>query len=354
MIFAKLKRRVYKHLWLLRPIFFIFSGLALVFLLYLITPPVFSLAKKLIRGPAYLISFLNPKITHLDTYRERTNILLLGMGGGDHPGADLTDSMMLISINPETNDTVILSLPRDIWVESLQGKLNSAYHLGETKKPGAGLVLAKAAVSEILDQPVHYTVLLDFTGFEKAIDIVGGISIDVPRGFTDFQYPIPGKETAEPESARYQVVTFKAGRQIMDGDTALKYVRTRHAEGEEGTDFARAQRQQRVILAFKDKVLSVKILLNPIKLKRLFETFSESVITDLPVASYPELIKLVFRIDQDSIRTGILNEGSVSEDIPPLLYNPPLSLYGQWVLLPSNNDWQAVHEYVEEILYQNQ
>ena len=338
---AKIKRRLYKYLWLLRPLTYLFGLILLVLLLRSFLP----LAKT-------AVSVLNPNIS-LESFRNRSNILLLGIGGEGHEGADLTDSMMLVSINLLTADTVIISLPRDIWVESLQAKLNTAYHYGEAQQEGGGLILAKAAVAEIVNQPVHYGVGLDFSGFEWAIDILGGVDVDVPRGFVDKQYPIPGKEDAEPESARYEVVEFKPGEQRFDGASALKYVRSRHTEGEEGTDYARAQRQQRVILAFKDKLLSAKTLLNRGKLKQLKSVGLESVKTDLSAGAYSGLVKLALKIDREQLRTGVLDQGSQAEDIPPLLYNPPTSRFGQWVLLPAGDDWRVVWQYIEEILYQN-
>jgi len=354
MFIAKLKRRLFKYLWLVRPVFYILLTALVLGLLYLSAPLAINLTKRLIQIPVAVVSVFNPRLTSLDSFRSRTNILLLGVGGGDHPGADLTDSIMLISTHIDSGDTVLLSLPRDIWVESLKGKLNSIYRLGESKKPGAGLTLVKSAASEIINQPIHSAVLLDFSGFEKAIDVIGGITVNIPRGFLDPKYPIPGKETVQPESERYQNLTFEAGIQHMDGATALKYVRSRHAEGEEGTDYARSQRQQRVALALKDKLLSVKILFNPSQLRQLYKIFTESVITDLSSKTYPDIFKLILRADKDNIRTGILDQGSEIEEIPPLLYNPPISLYGQWILLPINNDWQSIHTYVEELLYQNQ
>ncbi len=351
---SKLKRRFYKYLWLLRPLIYFFIIAFFLLCLVWLTPKLWSILKTVSKGPSMLISLINPGLEKLNKSRDRTNILLLGMGGGNHPGADLTDSLMLISVNLLSGDTVIISLPRDIWVESLSAKLNTAYHFGETKESGGGLVLAKAAVSEITHQPIHYAVLLDFTGFEKAIDVLGGIDLNIPHGFIDEKYPLPGQENAAVESDRYEIIKFSAGLQHLDGPTALKYVRSRQAQGEEGTDYARAQRQQLVILAFKDQLLSLKTLLHPQKLKNLKAIFKDSVKTDIPASGYPDMLKLVLRLNKDKIRTGILDQGSVSEDIPPLLYNPPSSLYGQWVLLPVNNNWQAVHQYISDIIYQNQ
>lgn len=349
---SKLKRRFYKYLWLTRPLAYLSLALVTLGILYLISPKISPIFSSLKKGPVAVLSAINPSIKNLNNYKNRTNILLLGAGGGDHPGADLTDSIMLISINLLTSDTVLVSLPRDIWVESLNSKLNAAYHLGEQKQAGSGLTLTKSAVSEITNQPIHYGVMLDFSGFKKAIDIVGGIDLYVPRGFTDEKYPIPGKEDVVPESDRFEVIQFSPGEQHMDGSLALKYVRSRHAEGEEGTDYARSERQQRAILAFKEKLLSRQTIFNPKKIKNLKQTVLDSVKTDLPPSTYPDLLKLALRIDQTNIRTGIVDQGSFNEDIPPLLYNPPASLYGQWVLLPVNNDWQAIYTHISNILYQ--
>lgn len=353
MIPAVLKRRFYKHLWLFRPLTYLLILILIILGLGLLMPLIIKGSKTFIKSSSALVSLINPGFSQLTSFRERTNILLLGVGGGDHPGGDLTDSQMLISVDLVTGDTVLISLPRDIWVESLAAKLNTAYHYGEIKEAGSGLKLAKAAVSEISNLPIHYAVLIDFSGFEKAIDTIGGIDLDIPHSFIDNQYPIPGKESAEPEASRYETIQFTAGRQHLDGMMALKYIRSRHAQGEEGTDYARSQRQQLVILAVKDKLLSSSTLLSFNKLNLLKQNFFDSVKTDIAVNAYPDMFKLFLRLDKSKIRSGILDQGSESEDIPPLLYNPPANIYGQWVLLPVGNNWQAIHQYISDLIYQN-
>lgn len=343
---TKLKRRSYQYLLLLRPaLYFLIAAGLIIFVSFFVfkLKPLLGFTK-----------IINPAINNLASFKSRTNFLLLGIGGGTHEGADLTDSLMLISVDLKTSDTVLISLPRDIWIESLAAKLNTAYYYGEQKEPGGGLVLAKSAVAEITNQPIHYAALLDFSGFAKVIDALGGITVNVPRGFIDNQYPIPGQEAAEPESARYESISFAAGEQNFDGQTALKYVRSRHADGEEGSDFSRAQRQQLVILAFKDKLLSPAVWLNPSRFKRIYQNAKSAIRTDLPSNAYPDLLKLGLRIKSAGLRTGVIDQGSFNEEIPALLYNPPSSLYGQWVLLPVNNNWQAVYDHVAEIIYQNQ
>lgn len=345
-----LRRRAYKHLWFLRPLVYGLAVMVILLLAIWLTPPatkVFGLA----------LNLINPAIDHLDSYQNRTNFLLLGVGGGNHPGADLTDSIMLISIDLTSGDTVLISLPRDIWVESLSAKLNTAYHYGESQQIGGGLTLTKSAVGEIVNQPIHYAAVLDFSGFEKAVDVLGGIDLVIPHGFVDEQYPIPGLEEAEPETTRYERVEFQSGRQHLNGEMALKYVRSRYSGGIEGTDYARANRQQQVILAFKNKLISPGTLLSLGKLKTLYRLFKESVQTDLPAGkaglpAYFDLIKLGLKA-KDQIRTGVIDQGSETEDLPALLYHPDSQIYGQWVLLPINDDWATVHQYVKDLFYQN-
>lgn len=268
---------------------------------------------------AHKLTLVTPPEDILRAASGRTNFLILGMGGADHEAADLTDTIMFISLNPLTKDTVLLSIPRDLWLASLRAKINTAYHYG-------GLTAAKTAVTAILGQPVHYAVTLDFAGFTEVIDLVGGIDITVPAAFDDFQYPVPGKETA-PLDERYEHLHFDAGPQRLDGTTALKYVRSRNAQGDQGSDFARSRRQQQVLSALKDKLFSAQTLLHPTRLLELKRALSASLIHDFSDAEILALAKLAIGFSTASIRSGSLDT---------LLYHPPISprYDSQWVLTP--------------------
>ncbi|MFZ5845535.1 MAG: LCP family protein, partial [Patescibacteria group bacterium] len=198
---------------------------------------------------------------NLKAFDGRTNVLVLGIAGGTHEGADLTDTMMVLSLAKEPKKLVLISIPRDIWSDTLKDKINSAYHYGNEKKPGGGMILAKAIVEDVVGIPIHYGLLIDFSGFKELIDLVGGVKVKVSRSFTDPNFPISGRENdpcqGDPKLAcRYETVQFTAGEELMAGERALKYVRSRHAEGEEGSDFARSRRQQEVFVALKDKLVS--------------------------------------------------------------------------------------------------
>lgn len=274
----------------------------------------------------------------------RTNLVFLGLGGEGHQAPDLTDSMILVSLRHSDSSISLVSVPRDLWVDTLKAKINTAYHYGNSRREGGGRDLAKSAVAEVLGVPVHYAVALDFDGFIKAIDAVGGIEVDVERTFDDSQYPIPGKETAEPESARYETLHFDAGRQPMDGVTALKFTRSRHAEGDEGTDFARSARQQKIIMAFKDKLFQTQTLLNKDRLQAVIGSFQSSLDTDIPESDYGSFLRFFLTFEQ---------AGSVTKSISidEFLLNPKnkAPYQGQWVLVPAR-DWQELHTYVKQSL----
>jgi LCP family protein required for cell wall assembly len=258
-----------------------------------------------------------------------TNVLLLGIGGEGHEGGDLTDSILLASFNLKTNKVTLIAIPRDVWVASMKAKINTAYHYGNERREGGGRDLAKSAVAETLGIPVHYVLVLDFQGFVKAIDAVGGIDVEVENTFDDYKYPIPGKETAEPESERYEHIHFDKGITHMDGATALKFARSRHALGDEGTDFARAARQEKIILAFRNKIVSADTIFSSEIINKLKDSVSSSIDTDIEGAEQASFPKAILGLGgKENIQNIALTD---------YLQNPKnLKPYaGQWVLIPS-------------------
>jgi LCP family protein required for cell wall assembly len=301
--------------------------------------------------------------------KKNINMLLLGIGGGQHDGPLLTDTIIFMSINPEENRVTLVTIPRDLWVPELQAKINTAYAYAEQKKPGGGLILTKRIVGKILNQDIDYGFRIDFNGFIRAIDMVGGIDIDVERTFDDYEYPISGKETdtcgyegeefekrataegqLEAFPCRYEHLHFEKGYQHMDGETALKYVRSRHAQGPEGTDFARSKRQEKVINAFKEKVFSAETFLNPIKLVSLYDIFKDSIDTDIKQEEYADFVKLAEKMKDAKIESFVLDVGDDAQGRLGLLMNPtPSEEYKfQWVIVPraGNGNYREIQEYV--------
>lgn len=288
----------------------------------------------------------------------RTNLLLLGedkrsVGNID---TELTDSLLLISIGRVDHDVVLISLPRDLWVEDPRGaksKINEVYTDNKRDQSDeiSGADAITKVVSDVMGIPVHYYAVVNFSLFKDAIDTLGGIDINVDRDFIDYQYPVEGKEDA-PLNERYQTIEFKAGPQTMDGKTALKYVRSRKGNNGEGTDFARSERQQKVIEAIKNKALSTKTLINPIKLKQLYDLYSKEVDTNVTLSDVQSFYLLSQQVDFDKIISVVLDDRSAADE-GGLLYAPvDNELYGgAYVLIPKAGDFSQIHAYVQRYLF---
>ncbi len=268
----------------------------------------------------------------------RINFLLLGIGGAGHDGPNLTDTNIFASLRPSDGKVAMLSIPRDLSVD-IPGygwrKINHANAFGEWEKEGYGPILASQVASNITGQPIHYYVRVDFDGFIEFIDEIGGIDVNVERSFTDYQYP------AGPDE--YQVVSFEAGEQHMDGDTALKYVRSRHGTNGEASDFARSKRQQNVIVAVKEKILTPSLILNPKKIVKLYDTVKESVETNISTKEMILLATLSRKVDTENITNEVLSTGPGS----PLYAT---SINGAYMILPNGGTWDTVREIAANLL----
>ncbi len=353
--FAKIKRKASKHFILTRIILIILSLALIIFLLCLLSKPARSFFNQIIKGPRMITTFFSNPLYTLPSYNGITNVLFLGMGGEGHDGALLTDTMILFSLNLKTDSVVMLSIPRDIWVASIEAKINSAYMFGENREAGGGYAVIEDAVYEIIDMPIHYIISIDFASFQEIVDTLGGVDVNIDQAFTDEWYPIAGKENdlcnGDPEyRCRYETISFSAGSQHMDGVTALKFSRSRHANGDEGTDFARSQRQQKIISAIKEKLLSPEILLNPKKIIEIKNTGLKYVklnkeITEEEIAAFASFAYSFYK-DKKEIKTITLETGD--PDNPGFLVNPPISKYGSWVLESRKGDWLDFNAYFKQ------
>ncbi len=310
---------------------------------------------------------------------DNVNILLLGIGGGKHEGPNLSDTIIFASINQAKNKVTLVSVPRDLWVPDLSAKINSAYSQGEEARVGGGLVLAKAVVSKIIGQPVDYAVRVDFAGFVKAVNMVGGIDINVENTLDDYIYPVEGKEddsckktdgeirdftdkiatdsaSTEEDLAlffpcRYEYIHFSKGQNHMTGIDALQFVRSRHALGNEGTDFARSSRQQKIIKAFKDKVFSIGTLINPAKVLGLYDILQSSIDTDIKQDEFDDFIRLGQKLRTADIKSPVIDFGDLEKGRAGLLVNPqPSQDYKfAWILIPrvGNGNFTEIQKFVD-------
>jgi len=339
--------------------------------------------------------------TSLNSDDGRVNVLLLGMAGGSYDGATLTDTILVASYNLKTHKLHIISIPRDLWLPSLRSKANAVYQLGLTQKNG--LNFAKTVMGNVLGLPIHYGLRVDFNGFMEIVDVLGGIGVEVERTFDDYLYPIKGRENdlcgyieeerefseeeakqlniepgqrkvfISPEgniatdsaeenkgakyfTCRYEQIHFAKGPNHMDGEIALKYVRSRHGTYEEGSDFARSARQEKVIQAIRKKILSLETLTDPQKVKELMKTLGRSIDTDISIYSVAEFYKLSNDLEKTY---SIVLDNSKKEGLPgsrkSLLIQPPLADYGDsYVLISQDDDFSIIHGYIKMILEEDE
>lgn len=255
---------------------------------------------------------------------DRINVLLLGIGGDGHAGSELTDSIMVASIKPSTQQVALLSLPRDLQVKYFNEgntgsypyeghKINNAYAWG-------GSDLTRKKVQDVTGLTIHYYVVVDFSGFRKIIDDVGGVTVTVEQPFTglyganELSIPCPPKQKQTEADGVYCAIPFTAGEQHLDGERALIFARIRKladsspsGSGSEGSDFARAKRQQLVLEAFKQQLFSSSTLLQPTRFSDVLDDLGAHIKTNLQLWEIVRLVQMTAGLDRDSIITRVID-----------------------------------------------
>jgi len=321
------------------------------------------------------------------------NFLLLGYGGGSHDGTYLTDTIMIANIDMKAKKTTLFSIPRDLWVKlptksgtDFHTKINAVYQLElfPNDFPDLKKISTKSTLSQITGLSIDGYMSVNFAGFTKAVDILGGIDVDVKRSFLDPEYPIEGKEkdlcdkdtedlfkkaepfitpgfnpddrnqqfkdnpkleefvknaTDSPELAfpcRYEKLEIKAGTNHLDGTTALKFARSRHSS-EDGGDFNRALRQQQVIEAIKDKVINLGFIS---KIIPLMDEFKKDVKTDIGLEVIKKFIGEADNSKEYRITTFVLTDQNVLKNA--------VSDDKQYILIPREgmDNWSGIHQMI--------
>ncbi|NTU46092.1 LCP family protein [Candidatus Roizmanbacteria bacterium] len=340
---------------------------------------------------------------HTATKEQKTtyNILFMGYGGAGHDGAYLTDTLMIAHVDTKKNEALLVSIPRDLWVKlptksgaDFFSKINSVYQMGLYPKTypdvnigqDKGTDALKSVVSEVTGITIDNTIGLDFGGFKKSIDVLGGVDVNVEKTFDDYEYPVDGKEndlcgkeaefaqvekfmkpgysedekkqlfkdkpeletffnaiTQDPAVAfpcRYEHLHFNKGITHMDGTTALKYARSRHSL-QDGTDFGRAARQQRVIEAVRDKILAVGFI--P-KILSLLDTIQDHITMDIGLAQLEQFISEAKDMGKYKINHLVLSDQNFLKN--------SYSDYGGYILIPRQGigEWSTIHTSVAAAL----
>ena len=250
----------------------------------------------------------------------RFTVLVMGLDrrAGETGLSYRTDTMLLVSVDPATNSLGILSIPRDLYVEvpgySELQRVNTPMVLGELRQPGYGPQLAMQTVQYNLGIRGHDYLASDFNAFVQFVDAIGGIMLDVPYNISDPFYP--------DMNYGYDPFYIRAGEQVLDGATALKYARTRHGDN----DFQRAQRQQMVVQAIREKILSPETLPQLIiQSPSIWANLEDDVYTGMTFEQVIQLGLYLKDVSSENIHTGVINE----------LYTIPYSTSrGEAVLVP--------------------
>ncbi len=271
------------------------------------------------------------------TNKTRINILLLGIGGDGHDGAQLTDTILLASIDFQNQRAALLSIPRDLAYPLGEGrfeKINAVNAYAEQDHPGEGAARTADAMGKLLEINIDHVVRVDFRGFASFIDTIGGVDVNVERSFTDTQYP-----TADngPNPDQWMTVSFSKGLQHMKGDRALQFVRSRHGNNGEGSDFARSRRQQLVTAAVRDKLLSLGTLVNPQKLAALYSVVAKHVQTDLSPWDVINLAPRLASIPWKSVTTRVLTDAPDGQLVAA-------NVNGAYMLFPRKQDWSEIRD----------
>jgi LCP family protein required for cell wall assembly len=305
---------------------------------------------------SFFARLLEPtKLTEVDG---RVNVLILGLDSRTDGFQGLTDTILVESVSVAEGQPVLVSIPRDFWVKmdcpiALGAKkINAAYNCGGGAYSSGkfdqekAVSFAKAKVEDVLGIKIPYYAVVNFAGFKEIVDTLDGINVCVEEAFTDNAYPVPGRENSLPVYTRYEVVKFSAGCQTLSGDRALKFARSRH--GTANGDFDRARRQQKVIMAVKDKIMSLNLLLNPSKLSQLYQQINAAVKTNAGFGEIRKALELVGKFDDLSQVSSL-----VLDPASGLVYHPNNSLFGGYVIVPKggNTYYTKIQAAVQKLFF---
>jgi len=256
----------------------------------------------------------------------RENILLLGYRGPDDPnGGLLTDTLMILSVEKSTDRVAMISIPRDLFIQipgtKINEKINYAYAYGQEQRGGQGVLYIKAAIAQVTGLFIDNVVLVNFNAFSDLVDALGGINIYLKEPFVE-----------NIQFSKEIIIDLPVGENHLNGQTALYYIRSRYTT----SDFDRAKRQQRVLLAIKDKATSLGVLANPIKVFALLDALGKNVKTDLGVGDIKNLLVLYGRLDFDTLQTKVF------DTTPQGLLYADQSDTGAYILLPVGGNFDQI------------
>lgn len=282
----------------------------------------------------------------------KTNILIIGRWWKENDAPELTDSIIIASINYDKKMLSMFSVPRDLYIDYpswYKGRINETYSrwLNKNGKASEGIESLKEVLKKITWEDIHYYINLDFDWFRKIIDTIGWVDINVPKAIIDTSYP--GK-------THYETFKISAWPQTLDGITALKYARSRHST----SDFDRSLRQQAIVKAIREKILSLWILTSPSKIKSIYSIIKQHIVSDLDASQIINLSLYVKDLPKENLVSSNLNDtcfyGSSVCEKWGFLIVPPRDQFGwasvllqEWAGYNSLSDYSSIEKYTNLI-----
>ncbi|OGZ33402.1 MAG: hypothetical protein A2Y98_03720 [Candidatus Portnoybacteria bacterium RBG_19FT_COMBO_36_7] len=236
------------------------------------------------------------------SFEEPKNILLLGVPGKGNDAPDLTDTILIAQIKKDPLRINLISIPRDLWVKIPESetytKINTLYVFGKAAKDkNFGISLARQKIEEITGLDIDHHFLIDMSVVKKIIDELGGLNVWVAKDIYDPQFPGPNHS--------FETFQIKAGWRYLDGETASKYMRTRHSS--QG-DFDRIQRQQQVLEALKQKIMGLNPISDLPPLLKIAEKFWSNIQTDISLTELPSLWQIAKQISPEDINNIVIDK----------------------------------------------
>lgn len=257
-------------------------------------------------------------------------ILIMGVGGTGHDGPELSDTILLATIDTKQKRVAMVSIPRDLAFPLDSGrfiKINAVNAYAEQAHPGQGARETADAFEQLFGVKIDRVLKVDFKAFSDVVDSLGGVDVNVEKTFTDHEYPT--------ENDGYQTISFQQGNQHMDGAHALMYARSRHGSNGEGSDFARSRRQQILMVAIKEKMLSLGTISNPQKLMKLYQAVASNIQTDMTPWDLMTLAPLAKDISSGNVTMQGLTDGPSGQLVSS-------NVGGAYMLFPKQQDWSEI------------
>lgn len=276
-----------------------------------------------------------------------TNLVLLGDGGHVRDGADLVDTIMVASIDFEGGSVSLMSFPRDYYLRYIDHKEYSLRKINELYRDfkndfdpeEEAYEVFQDVLGDLTNLEIHYFARVDFSAFVEVVDGLGGITVDVKNAISDPYYP---NETDN----GYTLFEVEKGLQEMDGETALKFARSRKTT----SDFDRAARQQQVLMAIREKALSSEVLTSPSTIKKLYESISSNLNTNLSLREMIAMGSFAKDFDRSHMVMKVVHDNPSQDG--GFLYTPERQYYnGQFVLVPDGNNLDYIHRYADLIFH---